>query len=330
MINYASTDVIVAPDGKWLGYETVLPLHTIRVRMKEGTSPSFGQSYTSLFTVYPVNTRLNIYDIYTSLNNWSFMLTDTYGFNYLDLTEVLGCNIKGNGNNLADVTNFRCMFQACNNLMSVHFGDTSSVTRTDNLFLYCYSLNRVDWFDTSNVTKMNDMFFDCYALTTIPKFDTSNVVTMNGMFTGCTSLVDVPLLNTSNVTDMGSMFAECTSLREIPKFDTSNVTNMSHMFKWTNIESIPLFDTSNVVNFYSMCWECDSLKTVPLLDTSSAEDTRSMFYRCYNVESGALALYNQASSQPVPPAEHDTMFYSCGWNTTTGFAELSQIPSDWK
>ena len=328
MINYSNNDVLVTPDGKWLDYETVLPLHTIRVRMKEGTSPSFS---SSLFTVYPVSTRFNTYDIYTSLNNWSFMLTDQYGFNYLDLTDVLGCNIKGNGNNLADVTNFRCMFQACSNLRSVHFGDTSSVTRTDNLFLYCSSLTNVDWFDTSNVTKMNDMFFDCYAITTVPKFDTSNVVTMNGMFTGCTSLVNVPLFNTSNVTDMGGMFSECTSLMEIPKFDTSNVTNMNHMFsQCTNIESIPLFDTSNVVNFYNMCYECDSLKYVPLFDTSSAEDTRMMFYRCYNVESGALALYNQASSQAVPPAEHEHMFYSCGWNTTTGFAELSQIPSDWK
>jgi hypothetical protein len=55
-----------------------------------------------------------------------------------------------------------------------------------------------------------------------------------------------------------------------------------------------------------------------------------MFWDCYNVESGALALYQQASSQARPPAYHYYTFYKCGINTTTGAAELAQIPSDWK
>jgi hypothetical protein len=54
-----------------------------------------------------------------------------------------------------------------------------------------------------------------------------------------------------------------------------------------------------------------------------------MFYRCTKVESGALALYQQASAQAIVPS-HDRTFYQCGSNTVTGAAELAQIPSDWK
>jgi hypothetical protein len=54
------------------------------------------------------------------------------------------------------------------------------------------------------------------------------------------------------------------------------------------------------------------------------------FGQTLNVEGGALALYQQASSQTNPPSSHSQTFYDCGKNTTTGAAELSQIPSDWK
>jgi hypothetical protein len=55
-----------------------------------------------------------------------------------------------------------------------------------------------------------------------------------------------------------------------------------------------------------------------------------MFGECVNVQSGALALYQQASTQTNPPSNHGGTFYNCGSNTTTGAAELAQIPSDWK
>jgi hypothetical protein len=55
-----------------------------------------------------------------------------------------------------------------------------------------------------------------------------------------------------------------------------------------------------------------------------------MFYGCTAVESGALALYNQMAGQATPPGNHARCFYNCGANTTTGAAELAQIPSDWK
>jgi len=55
-----------------------------------------------------------------------------------------------------------------------------------------------------------------------------------------------------------------------------------------------------------------------------------MFCSCIKVQSGALALYQQASSQTTPPTKHSKTFYLCGFDTTEGAAELEQIPSDWK
>jgi len=56
----------------------------------------------------------------------------------------------------------------------------------------------------------------------------------------------------------------------------------------------------------------------------------SMARNCRNVQSGALALYNQASTQANPPTNHTLAFQNCGVDTQTGAAELAQIPSDWK
>jgi hypothetical protein len=55
-----------------------------------------------------------------------------------------------------------------------------------------------------------------------------------------------------------------------------------------------------------------------------------MLWNCGNVESGALALYQQASTQANPPSTHVETFYRCGINTVQGSAELAQIPSDWQ
>lgn len=156
-----------------------------------------------------------------------------------------------------------------------------------------------------NVTNLTSLFESCTGLTTVALFDTSNVTSLFGTFYQCSSLTSVPLFNTSNVTNMNQMFTKCSSLTSVPLFNTSNVTNMYSMFRETGITSIPLFDTSKVTEMYCT------------------------FYKCSNVQSGALALYQQASTQATPPTSHYNTFYNCGSNTTTGAAELAQIPSSW-
>lgn len=119
-------------------------------------------------------------------------------------------------------------------------------------------------------------------------------------------LLEVLGANTTEITNMEEMFYRCESLVSVALFDTSNVTSTRAMFfGCTSLTSIPLFNTSNVTNMLSMC------------------------NGCTNVQSGALALYQQASTQANPPSNHGDTFKNCGIRTTTGAAELAQIPSDW-
>lgn len=121
-----------------------------------------------------------------------------------------------------------------------------------------------------------------------------------------TNIVEVLGANTTGIWKMTSMFDSCTSLTSVPLFDTSNVQHIDAMFYKCPITSIPLFDTSKV------SW------------------MTSMFYNCKNVQSGALALYQQVSTQATPPSKYQWAFHNCGSDTVAGAAELAQIPSDWK
>lgn len=120
-----------------------------------------------------------------------------------------------------------------------------------------------------------------------------------------TDLLEVIAANTAGITNMAGMFYGCTSLTAVPLFDTASVTRMATMF-----------------------YDCRSLTSIPLFDTSSVTIMSSMCYGCVNVQSGALALYQQASSQATVPS-HTTTFANCGLYTVTGAAELAQIPTSW-
>jgi surface protein len=145
------------------------------------------------------------------------------------------------------------------------------------------------------------------------------------------NLLEVINANTTGVTNMFRMFLNCSNLISVPLFDTSSVTNMNRMFVGcSSLTSVSLFDTSNVTEMSYMFNGCSSLTSVPLFDTSKVTYMNSMFYNCTNVQTGALALYQQASSQVNPPTNHNATFYSCGRDTQTGAAELAQIPDDWK
>lgn len=116
--------------------------------------------------------------------------------------------------------------------------------------------------------------------------------------------------------------------------NTTGITTMQGAFDGHRyLESVALFDTSSVTDFRSFM-RSDSgyspmLREIPLFDTSSATDMSEAFLYCFNVESGALALYTQASSQANPPASHSRAFENCGSNTVTGAVELAQIPTSW-
>ena len=159
--------------------------------------------------------------------------------------------------------------------------------------------------------------------------NTTGVTNMSSLFDGC-SFTSVPLFDTSSVTDMSDMFYRCLYLTSVPLFDTSSVTDMTNMFNsCSSLTSVPLFDTSSATDMSEMFASCTALTNVPLFDTSSATNTTAMFASCERVQSGALALYNQASTQTTPPATHTNMFMYCGAATLSGRAELEQIPISW-
>lgn len=151
------------------------------------------------------------------------------------------------------------------------------------------------------------------------------------LFYGKANLVEIIGANTTNITNMKEMFNGCGYyLTSVPLFDTRNVTDMESMFEHCfKLLSVATFDTPNVTTMERMFYESYDLRYVPLLDTSKVTNMNYMFYNCVNVKSGALALYQQASTQANPPSSHVATFNSCGSSTVSGAIELDQIPSSW-
>ena len=303
-----------------------LPAYTIRVKYKPNTEPD-SSKINNYATKTQVDATENIWDVTYENPMWNYLFSSQN-----NLLEVIGANTS-------DVTSFSYVegsvygcFDSCGSLTSVALFDTSNATNMAGMFKNCTSLTTVPLFDTSSVTNMSQMFNGCSTLTTVPLFNTMNVTDMSYMFCKCLALTTVPLFDTSSVTNMSQMFNGCSTLTTVPLFDTSSVTNMSQMFyACSALTTLPLFDTSKVTNFSYTFNKCSALTNVPLFNLTAAIDIRQMFYDCTNVESGALALYQAASDKSwASSSYYRGAFYNCGVNTTTGAAELAQIPSTWK
>ena len=320
---YTFDSKVLTHDSKWLKEAAiVLPARTVRAKWKSGYTPTVGLTNTL------VDAGNNIWDSTISTSSWQQKFTSTAIKN--NLLEIIAANTK-------DVTNVKQCFSNCSNLTSVCSLDLTGLTTmsTQAMFQGCSALATVGNITTSAITSANKMFHGCTALTRAPLFNTASVTDMSGMFYGCTSLTFVPLYDTSSlttVTDVNGtgMFRGCTSLVTVPNINTGSVANMSGMFYGcTSLTSIPFLDTSSATNMSRFCQGCTSLKTIPLFDTTRVMNVNYMFMNCTNVESGALALYTQLSTQTYPPDSYTDTFTECGSNTVTGAAELAQIPTSW-
>lgn len=118
-----------------------LPPYTIRLKYKDGITPTFNKG-----TGVQVSESPNIWDLTYVNNDWSRLL-----YIHRDLLEVLGANATG-------VTNMSWMLSDCDSLTSISLFDTSSVTDMSGMFRYCSLLAFVPLFDTINVTDINNMF----------------------------------------------------------------------------------------------------------------------------------------------------------------------------
>lgn len=129
----------------------------------------------------------------------------------------------------------------------------------------------------------------------------------------------------------GWAFTEDNRTSIIATGDMSNVTSIVYMFyKCTGLTSVPDNSFDNVPNVYGMFYECTGLTSIPYNSfNNNISDVDYMFYGCTRVEHGALALYNKWENTPRIITYNHT-FKDCGKDTTTGLAELEQIPYSWR
>lgn len=212
---------------------------------------------------------------------------------------------------------------------------TNSTTDWSGLFRENTELLGVRGANATGITNIEDMFRNCPKLqTVVGPMDLRSVTSLDRVFMQSMALAMTPSgWDVSGITSMSATFQNCLGLWRITDnfCNTPNVTDYSYCYAATrDLRTVPLIDTSAATNLDSMFWWSMGLTAVPLLNTSSATNVNYMFEQCYVVESGALALYQQMSSQANPPASHEGTFHDCGADTTSGSRELAQIPSDWK
>lgn len=221
-----------------------------------------------------------------------------------------------------DITSAAYMTSFCNsnatNRMNLVFTRDDSVPATPcdahNMFSpgygnACHNLASVTFPSSFVVGPMYSMFEGCENLVSVSLFDTSHTDSFRLVFHGCSSLVTIPAFVTSSSTSFNNAFAMCTSLVSVPTLDTSLATDLTSMFR-----------------------VCTSLEHVNLFSTASVTSMDQMFANCYNVQSGALALYQQASQQTTPPTMYNNCFTNCGQNAPVDapiHAEMTQIPASW-
>lgn len=94
-----------------------------------------------------------------------------------------------------------------------------------------------------------------------------------------------------------------------------------------DIIAIDFSGTSSAINMFK---GLQTLKSIGVFYNvgNSLGMLDDMFNGCINVSSGIVRAYNSLSA--VNPSNHNDTFCNCGSNTTTGRAELAQIPYTWK
>ena len=323
------------------------------------------QSYTNMpagATWTRVSSSPNVWDYHSdTLGTGEFDSSNaTSGGEYGHFWQNETGSIRVIAANLAGVTTCERMFRGISSLKS-----TSNVVRTQRVVttasMFASSgLDSLEAFDTGSVTNMNNMFYNCQYLTSVPLLDTRSVVSMRAMFSK-SAVTTIPAFNTANVTDMYQMFYDCHDLRTLPLLDTAKVTNMGSMFyHCRDLQSVPLFDMSSVEDARYMFREATSLEDVPLFDLSNVKYMQGMFAGdadimlymalqaipdfnipnvinvsaafsgCVNVASGITRIYQKMAARITTSSNYKGAFYRCGEDTTTGSAELAQIPSGWK
>lgn len=178
------------------------------------------------------------------------------------------------------------------------------------------------------------MFRYCLALTDVCALSFPNVTFSPQLFNGCWYL-NLAGLSLPKTTSLNSAFKAGNNQYSFftnmgPITTSSALTDVEQMFYGARyLTTAPYFETSGVSNMKSILYNCTSITALPLYHTDSVTNVDTAFTGCTSVESGALALYTQMSTQASVPSRHSSTFRNCGRDTTTGAEELAQIPTSW-
>lgn len=174
----------------------------------------------------------------------------------------------------------------------------------------------------------------------------------NGMYSGCSSLSELTVEWTGSADgyylyNAMSALSDSTSLSEVTLIHPNNVTvylgntgdngvfqnktlltHVHHLANYGNNVLVPdALPVSGQIEY--LFSGCTVLKSIPTLRATGTIQCSNAFNGCRSVESGILAAYN-ALAPMTEQYQHRFTFRNCGVDSSSGAAELAQIPSDWK
>ena len=300
------------------------------------------------------------------LGSWTQVASNVFDYTYNSTDWT--CN-NGNDGLFNSMEQTGVNYPMSQHSLEVLDGDLTGVTTVKKLFNSAKQVKRCTVRNTGSVTDFSSMFYhnqmaveyiaplDITSATSLANFCDSQCA--NGLsivFTRDDSVLAAPCSIQSmfyssgidkgaNVTSVTfpstfkadaciSAFESCKNLTYISPFDTSACQSFNAMFSGASaLESVPAFDTGSGLWFADMFSYMTSLRAVPSnLDTSLALDVKYMLNGCTAVESGALALYTQMSTQATPPSSYTNCFQGCGSGAPSSapiHAEMQQIPASW-
>ncbi len=241
--------------------------------------------------------------------NWNNMFSHQFKLeNGCGNTRVLGANTSG-------VTSMQEMFNACDALVEFPLFDTSSVENFVNFAALCSNLTSVPpYIDISGVTLRTGL---------------------QGMF-WYSGIIHAPYLNLPpTVTELDSTFSGCRNLETVPELDTRHIVKFSNTFSYCAKLNVGFglqnsFNLASAEQFTTVFKECTGLTTLPTFyNYNNLTDVGHAFEQCYYVGSRILDTYNAFSSVITGNTGHVSTFWDCGLYSSTGSAELAQIPTSW-
>lgn len=186
------------------------------------------------------------------------------------------------------------------------------ITNTSNSWYSMFESNtnvlEVLGVNSTGVTDMYGLFHMCYYLEATVPFDVSSVTNAHNMYNKCRDrLQTLPSYNFANATKLESWCNECRQLTSVGKIIAPKCTNFQYM------------------GYY-----CVALKELPEIEIGSnitGINVTNMWYYASNVEDGITRMYNTLNGHC---SSYSGCFRNCGSNTTSGSAQLANIPSGWK